>query len=169
MNEKNFVLRQANLNLPQSRAVTASETSPIDLVQHQVVKETYATLDELEEVIDLYDDHEQEVPLDEQPQDQPYNDRAELRDLVNRLRQQIQFLQGSSDQHEVDRVIQHLAAQDLETAFNNAQILYTNNMLGELDLPFATLLATNLDTFFRAQGKVNPSWAAFISRPTMAS
>lgn len=168
MNDKSFVIRPANLN-PQ---VTASETFPIDVNHHRAVKQTYATLDRLEvlsEVIDLDDDHTHEVPIEEQPVDQPVNDRAELRDLVNRLKQQIQFLQGSSDQHEVDRVIQRLASQDLETAFNNAQLSYTNNMLGELDLPFATLLATSLDTYFRAQGKVNPSWAAFISRPTMAS
>lgn len=168
MNDKSFALRPANLN----RQVTASETFPIDVVHHQAVKETYATLDKLEvlsEVIDLEVDHEHEVPLDEQPEMQPVNDRAELLDLVNRLRRQIQFLNGSSDQHEVDMVIHHLSLQPLEQAFNNAQLQYTNNMLGDLDIPFATLLATNLDQFFRAQGKVNPSWAAFISRPTMAS
>jgi hypothetical protein len=166
MNEPNFVLRPANLRLP----VTASDSSPINLEHHQVVKETYATLDQLDDLIDLEADVAgTDVPADEQPENQPVNDRAELIDLVNRLRQQIQFLQGSSDQHEVDRVIQQLSEQPFEQAFNNAQLLYTNNMLGELDTPFATLLATTLDTYFRAHGKVNPSWAAFISRPTMAS
>lgn len=179
MSEKteNYVIRPANLPLA-TRLTTAIAsvnialgTSLTDhLIQHhQVVKETYATLDQLEEhasVIDLEDiDHHHDlVPLEDQPGEQPVNTKAELVDLVNKLRQQIQFLQGTSDQLEVNRVIQSLSEEPLDTAFNNAQRLYTTVMLKEVDLPFATLLATSLDAFFRAQGRVNPTWADFISR-----
>lgn len=91
------------------------------------------------------------------------NIENENRRHIRLLKQKLRDETEPPDDIQLDRIIDWLAAKNLDEAFNYAQTFYTTTFLESLDKAFATRLAQSLYTLFASQGRVYTPWADFVS------